>query len=205
MPTLYTTARSANGRKPLIACRLLALDIEVVDVDVYAGEGQAPWYRAVNPWGKIPTLVDGALTLWESNAILLHLTETRGDGRLLPRASAERALVYRWLFWEASQWQPACAAALAPAVGALLRGDDPPPPAWDAPPLRAQLEHLDASLASGHLVGDALTIADIAVAGMAMYLGPCGLPRGHFPRVDAWYARLAALPAWRETAAPPWR
>ena len=57
MPTLYTTAVSANGRKALAVARHLSVDIEVRSVNVYRGEGQADWYLRVNPRGKVPTLV----------------------------------------------------------------------------------------------------------------------------------------------------
>ena len=59
MLTLYITALSANGRKVLAVCRQLELEPEIRDVNVYRGEGRTAEYLAVNPSGKIPTLVDG--------------------------------------------------------------------------------------------------------------------------------------------------
>ena len=85
MLTLYTTPLSANGRKPLAVCHYLGLAPRIELVNVYRGEGQTADYRAVNPLGKVPTLLDGDLTLSESNAILQYLAEAHGDGRLWAR------------------------------------------------------------------------------------------------------------------------
>lgn len=86
MLTLYTTPLSANGRKVLAVSHHLGLDPTVELIDVYKGEGRRPAYLALNPWGKIPTLVDDDFTLWESNAILQYLSEAYGDFKLSSRA-----------------------------------------------------------------------------------------------------------------------
>ncbi len=111
----------ANGRKPLLLDHRLGLGLEVETVNVYLGEGQTAEYRAINPWGKVPTLVDGELTLWESNAILVYLAETYGGDALWSRQPRGRAAIGRWLFWESSSWQPALVAVLSEPVGRLLR------------------------------------------------------------------------------------
>jgi glutathione S-transferase len=103
MLTLYSTALSANGRKVLAVSRHLELDIEVRLVNVYRGEGRDAGYLAINPTGKIPTLVDGDLTLYESNAILLYLSEAHAGCRLWSRDPKLRARMARWLFWESAQ------------------------------------------------------------------------------------------------------
>src|SRR5262249_16869028 len=104
---LYTTPLSANGRKVLAVSHHLGLDPEVTLVNVYKGEGRAANYLAINPWGKVPTLVAGELTLWESNAILQSLSDAGGDFKLWSCDPKGRADISRWLFWESSHWQPA--------------------------------------------------------------------------------------------------
>ena len=116
MFTLYTTPLSANGRKVMAASHHLKLQPEVKLINVYKGEGRTPEYLAVNPWGKIPTLVDGELTLWESNAILQYLSEAYGDYKLWSQDPKRRADISRWLFWESAHWQPAFQSLLR-AVG----------------------------------------------------------------------------------------
>jgi len=96
MLTLYSTALSANGRKVLAVSRYLELEIDVRVVNVYRGEGRAAEYLAINPTGKIPTLVDGDFTLYESNAILQYICEAHGDFRLWSREPQQRGRIARW-------------------------------------------------------------------------------------------------------------
>ena len=75
-------------------------DYELVRVEL--GEtGEAPAdYLALNPWGRVPTLVDGDLVLTESAAIVLHVADRFPEARLVPRVgSPERSNVYRWLVY----------------------------------------------------------------------------------------------------------
>ena len=211
MPTLYTTALSANGRKPLAVLSELGVSegFEVREVNVYRGAGRAPWFLAINPAGKIPTLVDGDLVLSESNAIMLYLDEVYGDARLSSRAPRERAEVLRWLFWESSQWQPATARVLSPFVAHRLLPDAIPapkePPQWEEQglvPLLGLLErHLEPR---SWLALERLTVADFAVAGMMTYFAPAGFPAEVYPAIGRWYSRLAGRAAWEETAHRLW-
>lgn len=210
MLTLYTTPLSANGRKALAVRHHLGVGAEVVSVNVYAGEGRTPEHLARHPWGRIPVLVDGDLVLWESNAILVYLSDAYGDGRLLGDEPRARADVMRWLFFESSAWQPAFVPVLAEFVGSrLLAGRTPSDPRlvdWSDARLRENLAGVDAHLAERpFLVGDALTLADFSVAGMMTYVRPAGFPCEAYPHLAAWYERIEATAAWRETAAGPWR
>jgi glutathione S-transferase len=176
---------------------------------VYRGEGRTPEYLAINPLGKIPTLVDGDLTLFESNAILQYLCEAHGNFRLWSRAPKERARIARWLYWESGHWQPVLATILSPHVGHHLLPEAVPRPVqgpeWDAPELQPLLGVLSRALStSPFLVGEAVTIGDFAVAGMMTYFPTAHFPfRGHPPLMD-WYARIEALDGWRATRDPLW-
>jgi glutathione S-transferase len=208
MFTLYTTPLSANGRKVVATCRQLGLAPEIVDVDVYRGEGQAAGYLAVNRSGKIPVLVEGALTLPESNAILTYVAEAHGDGRLGMRDARGRAEAARWMFWEASQWQPALIALLAPYVGHYLRTRTLPAEidvSWDDARFQRLAHELDAHLAGrSFLVGDELTVADFSVAGLMMYVRLARFPFDAFPGIRAWFERIEGTEGWRATGAGPW-
>lgn len=213
MFTLYTTPLSANGRKVLAVSRQLGLTPEIKLVNVYQGEGRTPEFLAVHPLGKIPALVDGDFTLWESNAILQYLSEAHGDCRLWSRDPKGRADAARWMFWEASEWQPALVPVLAAFVGQLVlpRAAVAPEAApvkvrWEDERFQRQARFLDGHLRGrAFITGDELTLADFSVAGMMMYVRPAGFPFEAFPGIAAWYARIEALEAWRATAAGPWR
>ncbi len=206
-PTLYTTPLSANGRKPLVVAKLLAIELHIVEVDVYRGDGQHPNYRAIHPQGKVPALVDDTFHLWESNAIAWHLATQLAPRaqQLVPPGPNGPADVLRWMFWEASQWQPALVTALAARVGQKLFATpgDPQPVDWEC--VDKLVTQLEGHLATRPwLVGQQLTLADICVGAMTTYFSACAFPRRRYPAVSQWLDRLAMVPAWRATLAPLW-
>ena len=209
MFTLYTTPLSANGRKVLALSHHLGLRPQVRLINVYRGEGLTPEYLSINPTGKIPALVEGSFILSESNAILQYIAEAHGDCTLFSRDPRQRALINRWLFWEASEWQPSLSAILSPHVGHRLFPQSIPAPAgpaaWDEQRVQRLLVQLNDHLAihSFLATGD-LTIADFAVGGMMTYFTAAQFPFDAFPGIGKWYGRLEASRGWRESADPLW-
>ncbi len=208
MFTLYTTGLSANGRNVLAAARELGLEPAIERVDVYRGEGRAPSYLAVNPAGKVPTLVEGAFTLSESNAILTYMSEAHAACALWSREPRGRADIARWMYWEASEWQPALVTVLAGRVAQLLELTAPAPAQavdWTHARFVRAARHLDAHLeGQAFLVAPWPTLADFSVAGMMTYARAAGFPFAAFPRIAAWYARMEAMASWQATAEGPW-
>jgi glutathione S-transferase len=210
MLILHATPLSANGRKVLAVAKHLGIACDVKLVDVYRGEGRTAAYRAINPSGKIPALVEGAFTLWESNAILQYLAEAHGDCALWSRDAAERADVARWLFWEASEWQPALVGVMAGLVAQRLGLVAEAPaavPDWSDARFVRVAKLLDDHLAKRVYLArsDELSIADFAVAGMMTYARATSFPFDQYPSIARWYGRVAGLDAWRATAVDPWR
>ena len=79
--------------------RELDLECEVVTVNMGTGEHLSPEFLALNPAGKLPVLVDGDQVLTESAAIPLYLAEKRPEKGLIPSGLADRAQMYRWIFF----------------------------------------------------------------------------------------------------------
>jgi glutathione S-transferase len=97
MIDLYT-APTPNGWKASVALEELGLPYTVHAVDLERGEQRRPDYLALNPNGRIPTIVDrdaGDFAVFESGAILLYLAEK--TGRLMPADARGRSLVVQWL------------------------------------------------------------------------------------------------------------
>jgi glutathione S-transferase len=210
MVTLYTTPLSANGRKVLAVSQHLGLTPDVRLVNVYQGEGRSPEFLALNPSGKIPVLVDGEFTLYESNAILQYLCEAHAGYRLWSRETKARAHIVRWLFWESAHWQPVLTALLSAFVAHRLLPELVPPPLapvdWDDERLQPLLGTLERDLrARPFLTGETVTIADFSVAGMITYFRSAQFPFEKTPGLSRWYACIEALEAWRSTEAPLWR
>ncbi len=206
---LYTHQHSANGRKVLAVSDHLKLAPEIIRVNIYQGEGQQPDYLKINPFGKIPTLVDGDFILWESNAILLYLADKWGNFQLSSQDPQRRSDIARWLFWEAAHWQPAISAVLAPAVGhRLLPSLFPAPleePHWQQLEFKRWVSYLNSHLSrQANLTGETLTLADFSVAGMMTYFRFANFPFGDFPALSRWYEQIEALDAWKRSESDLW-
>lgn len=99
MIKLYT-AQTPNGRKISIALEELGLDYETEWIKL-DGQQKEPAFLAINPNHKIPALVDGDLTVWESGAILLHLGEAHDPGGIiLPKKPKERLAAIQFAFFQ---------------------------------------------------------------------------------------------------------
>jgi GST-like protein len=104
MIDLYTWP-APNGHKVQILVEELGIPYRVVPVDITRGDQHLPGYRAVNPNGKIPAIVDHApqgggapVTVFESGAVMLYLAEK--EKRFIPSEPRLRGEVLQWLFWQ---------------------------------------------------------------------------------------------------------
>ena len=95
---------NSRATRALWALEEAQAEYDYVHVDVKAGAGKDPKYLAINPGGKVPTLVDGDLVITESAAICLYVGEKYPQSGLLPPSGApERALCYRWICFTISE------------------------------------------------------------------------------------------------------
>ena len=94
---LYTWT-TPNGYKIPIMLEELGLEYEIVPVDIQNGEQKKPEFLAMNPNHKIPVLVDGDLTIFESGAILLYLVEK--SGKFQPKDLKEKYTIVEWLMFQ---------------------------------------------------------------------------------------------------------
>jgi glutathione S-transferase len=198
MMRLWGRLSSINVRKVVFTLQLLGIAFERRQAGGSFGVVRTPDYLAHNPNALVPLLDDHGFTLWESNVIVRYLAARHGDGVLYPADLQRRFDAERWMDWQQTtlngagreafiQWirTPAPARNQA-AIDASVAATEP---LWDM---------LDAQLAARpYLAGEALTVADIPVA-CEMHRWR-GLPLQHRarPHLEAWYARLTALPAAR--------
>ena len=193
---LYCFGESGNAYKVALALVLADMDWEPVFVDFFNGETRTPAFRAINEMGEVPVLVDGDVTLTQSGVILDYISSK--TGKLGGRSAAERRQLLRWMFWDNHK--------LSTAVGTsrflLNFVPDDKRPAGAVPFLQARLKGAYTIL-NGHLetrkwmVGDAVSIADLSCCGYLYYPEPFGFTRTDWPHIDAWLARIAALPGWK--------
>jgi glutathione S-transferase len=87
MIKLYGHAISGNSHKARLMLSLLKLDYEWIEVDLMTGEHKSPAYLAMNPFGKVPLLVDGETRVSDAQAILVYLARQYGDDLWLPQTA----------------------------------------------------------------------------------------------------------------------
>lgn len=194
MITLYGMVESGNCYKPRLLLAKLGRRFRQIEVSSRDGGTRQPEFIAKNPNAKVPLLVlEDGRPLAESNAMLLHLAEATA---FLPADAYDRALVYQWLFFEQYSHEPYVAVRKA-----LLTF---PERAAQATP-----ERLAATLADGNkalavmerqlsqtafLVGEAYSIADIALYAYTHMADRGGFDLPAFPAVSAWLDRVADHP-----------
>lgn len=199
MKLYYST--TLNPRKVCAVARYLNSPVEFINVDLGKGEHLTAEFRAINPNAKVPVLVDSDKLLWESNAIMCHLAVKAGSA-LWPQDSERQIEVLRWLSWDASEFQPQAGALyfeyiIKPHFG--LGDPDPAEIEKATKGFKRYARVLEAHLSGRpYLVGDALTVADFAVAITLPYAQDAHIPLDDFPAIRRWHERLNALEAWRE-------
>jgi glutathione S-transferase len=204
--TIWGRANSVNVQKVLWCLRELDLAYERIDAGMAFGKNNEPAYLAMNPNGRVPTLVDGDFVLWESNSVMRYLCTAYGQGApIYPQAPQQRAAVDRWLDWTLSTLQPVD----RPVFWALVRT---PPEKRDMVAVQkdADAEAVQWRIVDAHLVtrkfieGDHLTIADIALGAYARrWLGVEGIAKPKLANLDRWFAQFAARPGFAQFIAPP--
>ena len=203
---IWGRPNSVNVQKVLWCLRELDLAYERIDAGMQFGRNDEPDYLAMNPNGRVPTLVDGDYVLWESNSIMRYLCLAYGKGTpIYPEAPRQRAAVDRWLDWTLSTVQPVD----RPVFWALVRT---PPEQRDVAAIQkdADAEAVVWRIADHHLAtrrfieGDEFTIADIAIGAYARrWLGVEGIIRPEQPHLERWLKNLASRPGFAEFIARP--
>ena len=208
--TIWGRANSVNVQKVLWCLAELDLAYERIDAGMQFGKNNEAPYLAMNPNGRVPTLVDGDYVLWESNSVMRYLCTAYGQGSgqgspIYPASPKARAGVDRWLDWTLSTLQPVD----RPVFWALVRT---PPEQRDMAAIQKDAdaaalvwEIADAQLATRRfLEGDDFTIADIAVGAFARrWLHVEGIRKPKLPNLDRWFAELESRTGFQQHLAQP--
>ncbi len=188
-------------RKACAVAKHLNAPLDYVYLELGKGEHKTPDYLALNPNGKVPTLVDGEQSLWEADAIIMALAIDTGS-ELWPSDRRAQVEVMRWLSWNASHFNPPCGALyfegvirprfnLGPADAAQVETSTAEFRAV-APVLETHLKKRD------WLVADALSVADFSVSNALFYAEKAQMPLEDFPAIRRWLDRLSQFDAWRD-------
>jgi len=201
MFTIYGRTNSSNVRKVLMLCEEIGLnDYERLDYGRGFAPCDTPEYIALNPNMVVPTIIDGDLVLWESNAILRYLAAKHGPEEFYPTDLVARAKVDMWMDWQLT--------TLINGIRVLFQGLHVKAPDFTAPEKQKQaatlatesMKILDANLATsgGFIAGDTLTIADCAIAMYVHRWYALPIEREEFKALEAYHERLKELASFQK-------
>jgi glutathione S-transferase len=186
---IFGDSISGNCLKVKWVADYLGRKYEWIETDILRGESRTAQFLALNPAGQVPAVIlEDGRPLAQSNAIITHLAE---GSDLVPADAYDRARMFEWMFWEQYSHEPYVAVArfqvryAGKAVSDLEarlveRGN-------------GALQRLeDALAASPFLVGERLSLADVALVAYTRVAHEGGFDLGRYPRVQAWVKRVEA-------------
>jgi glutathione S-transferase len=187
---------SPNVRRVQIVLEELGAPYALEPIDLMAGHHKGAEYLAVNPFGRVPTLIDGDTTLWESHAIAEYLAAKYPTARLGAATPEERGHIGKWTYVNAAHFGPAFAGVFAHTIR-LPEEQRIPKVAENG---RAEavkvLGVMDVALAqSDFLVAGRLTLADLAFVPSLAFAPMLGFDLSTWPNVARWLAALKERPA----------
>ncbi len=209
MLKLWGRINSINVQKVLWALAELKVPYERTDAGLQFGVVNEPFYRRMNPNGRVPTIEDDGLVLWESNAIVRYLSAKHGAGKLWPDDLRQRADADRWMDWATSTVAP----AITPVFWGLIRtpvekrdlkaieeGVEKLAQAFQVlEQLAEAFQVLEQSLEGrDHVAGKPLTMGDIPLGTFVYRWNALDVKRPKLPRVEAYYERLRQRPSYQK-------
>ncbi|MGH8522677.1 MAG: glutathione S-transferase family protein [Gammaproteobacteria bacterium] len=189
---LFDFAYSGNCHKVKLLASILSCPLEIVPVDLMAGEHLRSPMKDLNPLCELPVFTDGVLVLRDSGAILVYLASRHGGEAWLPSEASQKALVCQWL---------GTAAANVNFGPALARGAEqfgyPADKGMTSRISTRLFQALETHLATRQwLELDRPTIADIAMFPYVAAAPEGGLTLGAFDGIQRWIDRIKNLPGY---------
>ena len=193
---LYCFGESGNAYKAALTLELSELEWSPIYVDFFNGETRGEAFRALNPMGEVPVLVDGDVTLTQSGVMQTYVTEQTGKfGGDTPDAARE---IMRWMFWDNHKLssQAGMTRFLMNFLPEAKRPEGVIP--FMQGRLKAAYTTLNAHLAGRDwIVGEGLTNADLSCCAYLFYPEPFGFDRTDWPEIDRWLSNIEGLPGWK--------
>ena len=202
---LYNANFSPNALRVRAVAHELGVELEIVEVDIRAGDNRAAEFLARNSNAKVPVLEDGNFVLWESRAICAYLAGIRPEAGLYPDGLKTRALVDQWAWWQAIHLGPAMQKlSFELFLKEKFGMGDPDPTVVEAERKATDqfLAVLETGLDDKDWIAGALSLADFYLATTFMYRDQAGISLDEFPRIAGWIGRLEARDSWQKAVTP---
>ena len=200
MITIWGRNTSSNVQVAMWAVGELGLDHERLDWGGKFGGNDDAAYRAMNPMGLVPTMKDGEVVMFESQAILRYLGARYGDDGFWPQDPAKRGPLDSWSEWVKTSFAtPLTYTVFWQLVRTPKDKRDHAALADGIAKLKTLSAMADRRLGGApFLGGDSLCFADISLGATLYRYYTLDFERAATPNLDAYYARLQQRPAFRE-------
>ena len=190
---------SSNVLKVLWTCGELDLPFERENLGGPFGGNATPEYRALNPNGRVPTIVDGDFVLWESNSCSRYLAAKHGYGTMYPEDPQVRGNGERWMDWQLTTMSP----TLVPVFWGMVRTA---PEDRDMTAIEKARKELSANIAIGdrylemseYISGDHFNVTDIPLGIAAYRWFAMEIEREDYPNFKRWYDLLSKRKPFQE-------
>jgi glutathione S-transferase len=199
MLKIWGRKTSVNVQKAMFAVGELGIEHQRLDFGGPFGGLDTREYGLLNPNRLVPTIDDDGFVLWESNAIVRHLAQRYGRGTLSPADEITFARADSWMDWSLTTlYADIIGICFLQMIRTTVRDRNMTVVETAARRVGEKLEILDQQL-TGHsfILGEQLTIADIAVGTLMYRYFNLPLARPLLPNVEAWYTRLTQRPAYQ--------
>lgn len=197
---VWGRASSSNVQKVLWALAEMALPYERFDAGGRYGVTDTDDYIRMNPNQRVPTIVDGDLVMYESNAIVRYLARKHGGVLLADGAPHTLAIADQWMDWAANHFTGAMSAVFWAKVRTPKDKVDQAALATQLGLVQAGARIMDARLAnSPWLGGAAFSMADIPAGAWMYRYYDIDIDRDALPNLQRWYDALSERPAFSST------
>jgi GSH-dependent disulfide-bond oxidoreductase len=196
MPIELHTWNTPNGRKISVALEEMGLPYTVHPINISKGEQFAPAFLKISPNNRIPAIVDpegpgGAISIFESGAILIYLGEK--TGKFWPKGDVRRQVpVLEWLMWQMGGFGP-----MPGQVHHFLQVKDETDRRYGLDRYTKETRRLygvlDKRLGEAAFAGGSeVSVADFAILGWAWRHERHRVDLADFPNVKRWYETMMA-------------
>ena len=193
-------ASSINVRKVLWTCAEIGLPFEREDWGIGFKPTSDAAFTALNPNALVPVVLDRDFVLWESNTICRWLAAEHAREDLLPSAPRERALVERWMDWQATELNSAWRYAFHALVRKSAQHTDAEQIEASVQQWNRTMSLLDAQLQStgAFAAGSDFTLADVVLGVSTHRWLTTPMERPALHHIAAYHARLSQRPGFQQ-------
>jgi glutathione S-transferase len=199
MLTLYGRGTSDSVQKALWALGETGRPFEHVPLGGAHGGLDDPHYAALNPHRRVPTLRDGEVVVWESDAIIRYLAARYSSGTLWPADPVDRSRADQWMAWSLAHLYGDSNLLFWLTVRTPVEAQDADRIARIRERVTARYRALDQHLSKNEYVaGEHFTMGDIPAGATLYRYFSMPIERKTFSSLERWYGLLQARAPYRE-------